>query len=403
MFTNRLSYLLGLLSLVFIPYFHGIKLVDIVLVVGDFLLLLFLLLKRKYSVRILLTSSLFAIYIIISIMGAIINTESYNGVSVAIRYILLLFSVSLLYFYNRETLLCFKKGFVTIAYITVAWMFVDTIYYYMIHPMTSINEDLFSELIVGNEHRLTNRFKIGSIPLLLRASGFGWDPGGIAPALLIAYIINYYNRFYQYNWILIIGIFLSLSKTTFLALALFVVYLILKKVNMLLAKSMVALFFVFVFVTSASINGKSTDPNNDGNIRHIKYPSSIGYMIDAPISEILLGYGYRGTGEFFFKYPPWFRTHNFLTSYKESQNTIVESSFTNLFLYSGLIGSVIFYSIVFIIFLYGNDEEVAIISFLFIMYVGYTFENLWTNFLIYAIFFEIISRRGIRFGKYHIG
>jgi len=389
---SKISLSLGLLSLIFIPYIYGIKIVDIILLLSLPILFLYVIYLKKIDKLSLLALSLFGTFIIISIDGAIFNTESYKGIFVAIRYFLVLLIVISLFNINKKYFIFFKKGFLISAYITVFWMIVDTIYYYFIGHGISINQYLFSNFIIGNEHDLTNRFAIGSLPLFLRASGFGWDPGGIAPALLIAYIINDFEKIYNKNWFLIIGIFLSISKTSILILFIYFIYKIIMKVNFKLSKIFLISIFIAIFIISSSVNGNETDPAKAGNIRHIKYPSSIIYLFESSPSEMLLGYGYRGTGEFFYKYVPWFKNNGIAYSYRESKNKVVESTFTNLFLYSGILGSAMLIFMLIYIWVYGDKEEFTVIYFLMLGYVGYTFENLWSNFVIFSIVIEIMYR-----------
>jgi len=398
---KKLAYLIGFFSLIFIPYFYGIKIVDLFLLITLYILIIYVFLKKitfnKISVIYL---CLFMFYFICTIMGAVYNTESYNGIFVGIRYILIFITSLLLLLYNSSMYQYYKKGFVHIAYLTVLWILLDTLYYYYGNIGISINEHLFSTLMIGNDHVLTNRFKIGDLPLLLRASGFGWDPGGIAPALLIAFIIQSYEKG-KYKFLLILGILLTLSKTTIIILIFFLIYKFLEQYNQKVSYFFIFSFFIIVFTISLIANEKIRSVYGDGNFRHIKYPSSIIYNLNTSPLEFLFGYGYRGTGEFFYKHVDWMKSQDFMNSIADSKNKVVESSFTNLFLYGGFLGSLIYFSFICIAIFFGTKEERAIVAFIMMSFVGYTFENLWTNMFIYMILFRIIQRRGIKFDKFY--
>jgi len=77
---NKLAYLIGFFSLIFLPYFHGIKIVDLFLLTTLYTLICYVFLKKitfnKISIIIL---GIFMYYFMFTIIGAVLNTESYNG------------------------------------------------------------------------------------------------------------------------------------------------------------------------------------------------------------------------------------------------------------------------------------------------------------------------------------
>jgi len=123
---------------------------------------------------------------------------------------------------------------------------------------------------------------------------------------------------------------------------------------------------------------------DEGTVRHIKYFSELYNLVYASLPEMVFGYGYRGTGEFFNRYVLWL---NEVHGFEFSEFSVAESTLTNLFLYGGILGSI--YNLFLYFSLLVKEKDYKYIVYLFILlYFGYTFENIWSTFIIYYLWFS---------------
>ncbi|HEX9063181.1 MAG TPA: hypothetical protein VF941_23660 [Clostridia bacterium] len=387
---DKLVYGIGLTSLFFLPYFYGIRIADILLFILVYILMLNALLrppKIKYASMLILFISL--IYFLITMMGAVLNTpDSLKSIMVSLRYMAILIAVFFLYLNRSNSFELFIKGFRDSAIINVLWMIMDNFYYYILGNFDSINEVIFEKYAIGVEHSLTNRgnYLGDNEGLLLRSAGLGWDPGGIGPALIIAYIIlDRKNN--KLKYFILMGVFLCMSRTSILILFLYLMYRYLARKNIQVAHVFIVMIAI-IFILSSFFLSPSNSAFDEGTIRHIKYFSGLAQLTYAKFSEILFGFGYRGTGVFFLKYVEWLKYHDFSLG----DDSVVESTLVNLFLYGGIFG--IFYNALLYLFLIKVPNRIYsdLVIFLLILYIGYTFENLWTVFLTYAMLFETINK-----------
>ncbi len=390
---------LSLNSLIFLPYLYGLKPADFALIIS-FLLLLYIFLIKGKIVLVSKISFLFFIistlYFLITNLGAVINApESFlYSFLVSIRYIVVISSVFLIFLifeFNTHKLkkifVLFCNGFILSAIINVVWIFLDNIFYYFITPFRSINEIIFNNINLNLEHGLTNRFLLNDF-YLLRSSGLGWDPGGIGPALLIALIISdILGKSFKIRVLLIIGIIMTLSRTAILSLLLYIILKYAKNIMRIRLNTLINFgIILYLLIVNALIlipPDKLGEYFKEGTVRHLKYFSEIYNIVYSTPKEILIGYGYRGTGEFFNKNVSWlYDLHNFYFK----KNGIPESTLTNLFLYGGILGAL--YNIVLYFFLLVYEQKFKIvIFFLLILYFGYSFENIWNMFIVYYLAF----------------
>jgi hypothetical protein len=335
------------------------------------------------------------IYFSITAIGSI-NADSLDGIFVTLQYALVFITVSLLIVSigSDQFLYAFIRGYIWSCILSSIWTLLDTAYYYT-HGLVSINELFFSSY---NKHPLTNRLLIHGL-LPLRASGFGWDPGGIAAALVIAYILADV-RFVEMRSIrlikavLIVSLVLTFSRNGISVLLLYLIYKAVAKLKVTVHRGtrvqlenyLLLVFFAVFFAFSLAY--PSTGSGDPGTVRHIKYLSSILYYAYASLPDLLFGFGYRGTQIFFLKYVPFASMSDFFTG----ANSVVESTLTNLFLYGGLYGIAVNALIFLTIIFYGSKKERTVICFLLVAYIGYTFECVWTNVLIYGFLFSALRR-----------
>lgn len=409
---KKILYLWGFSSLIFLPYINGLKPADIFTILTFFVVLFFFIayittnkIYTKISFSVTLLYFITVLYITVTIIGSILN--AYDGfvksLLVAIRYYLTITIIFLLFILSKfnyekvnQYFIYFVEGLIQSGILNVLWIIVDQVFFYIVTPSKSVNELLFHNLNSNLEHVLTNRYLIMNI-YLLRSSGLGWDPGGIGPALLICYILSdILGKSKKIKILLFIGILLTLSRTTYLALIIyFIIIFFMKnlKVNIFLITS--AVIFSFFLINQFVIFISPADLElyfEEGTIRHIKYFSELYNLIYANLAEILFGYGYRGTGEFFNKYVPWiYENHGFYFD----ENTVSESTLTNLFLYGGMLGGIYNLFLYFSLLIKEKTFKVVIIM-LIILYFGYTFENIWTFVLVYFLWFlNLIKKKKV--------
>ncbi|RMA93315.1 hypothetical protein [Hydrogenothermus marinus] len=388
--VKLLVFLIGVFSLIFIPDFYGIKIVDFFLVLL-LSLLFFNLLKSniRFNVFLLIVYFVIIIFFLITIIGATINTESpIKSILVAIRYSIIVTIIFLLSNQSKQLKSYFRifmKGFVVSVLINSLWIFADTIYYYTVGGFFSINENL-RFLVLGNDHGLTNRLHVSfmnSNIFLLRSAGIGWDPGGIATALVIGFIYVYEtSKSKKLLVIIALSIFLTLSTTGIVAFIVYLIFNFLYRKNKVLAMTSISFLFLFVYIISFIVKPSFVN-YDDGKYRHLIYISKVFNIVYAKPTEMLFGYGYRGTGTFMNRYSELPKLQNFYFQ----ENQIPESTLANLFLYGGILGALIQVVIFTLLLYYGNRLERSIIIILLFSYLGYTFENFWTIFIVYMLLF----------------
>jgi hypothetical protein len=260
-----------------------------------------------------------------------------------------LISFLLLFFASKIDKFLIKKfleGFVVSGVISAIYIMFQTVFFYLYH--INLNEKLFPEFLLDKAqgHILTNFIGLGGI-IFFRASGFSWDPAIVASALVFAIIlineniVNFKNFKFLAIIILTIGVLFSLSKTSIIGLFIYYIIKSLKfyKLRITLGNlkiSMLSLITIFSFFILLYF-GLFLEYTGEGDIRHLKYFSSLFYFFNQNIFEIMFGYGYKGAGEFFNKHVDWFNKDIYGFSFKEGFTP--ESTLTNIFLWGGLLGS----------------------------------------------------------------
>jgi hypothetical protein len=375
-----LTYLLGLTSLFFLPYVKGIRLVDCIAALLLFLAAVYFLLHRiKVQLSHLAVFVVFIFYYSVTIAGAVLNAQTHDGVLISLRYMMVTLLVFLLISLDKKLFERFTSGFIASALLNVAAIILDQLLFAAHVTGVSITEKIFSIPLLtdGVSHTITNYAWVSGV-LMLRACGFSWDPGAMGPAIMIAYLFHDF-RGGKLGPLFIIGILLTLSKTTIIFLAIYLFYKMLRALRirdfMLYIVSAVA--FSVIILASIAVPPYSNSIAA-GNIRHIKYIASIADIVHAPAQEMFLGYGYRGVGEFFRNNVDWFALHTRYYEFDFGPVSVVESSFTNMLLYGGVPGIAWNLFVFFRILLRGERRLKIIYLFLVFLYIGYTFENFWT-------------------------
>lgn len=393
----------GFSSLIFLPYIQGFKPADIFTILTFIVVLFFFLLEIAgkqlvFKISIIILYLLTVLYFITTIVGAFLNAPNSfeKSLLVTFRYFLVVTTIFMVFtILNFEIhkiksfFLYFSEGFIFSGIFNGLWIIIDQVFYYIITPFYSVNEIVFSNINIGLDHELTNRFAFHDF-LLLRSAGLGWDPGGLGPALLVCYLLSdILGKGKKIKLFLLIAILLTLSRTTYAVLIIYFMIRFLKYVSKLnenyLFVGAIFIFFVinlvilpFISVTYLGLYFE------EGTVRHIKYFSELYNLVYASLPEIIFGYGYRGTGEFFDKYVPWlYEFHGF----EFSDFSVAESTLSNLFLYGGIIGSIYNLYLYFSLLVKEKIYKSVVYTLIF-LYFGYTFENIWSFFLIYYLWFS---------------
>lgn len=293
-------------------------------------------------------------YMLVSIVGATLNQKDPTASClVALRNInAILFSTVCLVGERRTVFLNWMRYS---AVIVCCYIFIDTAQYYLIDGI-SLNERLLSG--ISDDQAITHRMQIGEA-LYLRATGLATDPGGIAPGFVMIMaswqIFHFENKYYKN--ILSAGVLLSLSKTAILGLGL----VALKKYRNIVASLVLVTLVALGFI----LNYGELD---SGSERHVKYLPELTNLTSAPVSELLFGYGYRGTGQFYNLY-----VNEISTTGIFEENGVPESTIVNLFLNAGVFGMVMLITV--LSRLEYNREKIFWLVLYSIMGFGYAIEN----------------------------
>ena len=387
-------FLMGLFSLFAIPTFHRFILVDLFLLSSFFLAFIIILIKKIYFNK----TDLFFLSISILYYAAtqfgVLNSGSYIGLLSAQLFLLSFLTVFFIskILYNLKLLLILLKGFVYSAIITSLYCIIETIYFYT--HLKSLNNVIFpKELLARSRLVLYTAFiHIGGL-ILYRPSGFSLDPSITIPGVFLAFMLVKENIIvFSKNrklilFLLIIAIILSTAKTSIIVLILYFVFKIFQKkvlfLNKIKVNSLIIIFFISLFLLLYIGLFLKYNNSNEGNIRHLKYMSSIFYFYKQKPIELLFGYGYTGVGTFFNKYVSWFKD---IPGFKFGQNLNPESSLIDILFFGGLAGLIFWISTFLYSLINGNEKIKLIILLLLFLMFGSDINSTWFNFTYISLF-----------------
>jgi hypothetical protein len=403
---SSLYYLMGFFSLFAIPSYKHFLLVHLFLLLTFYFTLLFMFyridkirLSRIDLIMLILALLFYNASMIGAITSNVISGLTFSQIFIIV-FLLFLFASKI----NIKLIQSYLKGFISSSMITSLYMVIQTIFFYLYK--TNINEELFPENLLAKAggHTLTNFISMNGV-ILFRATGFSWDPAITATALVFAFILINENiviikklKFITLS-ILFLGIVLSISKVSILTLFIYLLIKLMRlhkikiifetdkkyKINSLSLVAIISFFFLlyigFFF---------SYESWEEGNIRHLKYFSSLFYYPYQNIIEFLFGYGYRGSGEFFNKCVDWFNT---VPGFYFKIGQTPESTLTQVFLIGGLLGSIFWIFTYIYSFFKANKEIKTMLLVLLLITFGNTVNSVWFITLYSSILFMSIRGR----------
>lgn len=396
---SKLYYLTGLFSLFAIPSYKGFLLVHIFLLTSLYFTLFILFLKvpnQKLKLsknEIILVNLAFLLYIS-SIIGAMLS-DVISGILFSQIFIITFITVSLAFKINKNLIKSLLKGFVASSILTSLYIILQSVFFYLYS--INLTTVIFPEVLLekANEHTFTNFININGL-IFFRSPGFSWDPALTATALIFSIIlitenIVFVKRFKLFMIVVLtIGIFLSVSKVSIISLFIYWTAKILRlhRLKLILGSYKIhllslATFLTFLILLYIGFFFKYTS-DAEGDIRHIKYFSSLFYYFYQSIPEILFGYGYRGSGEFFNKYVEWF---NSVPGFLFDKGSAPESTLTYIFLVGGLCGSFFWIFTYIYAFIKGGKEIKILLFTMLLVTFGNTINSVWFVMLYLSIFY----------------
>ncbi len=403
-------FLTGLFSLFALPSYGNFILSHIFLILSFYLIIILLLyyhVKKnviKFQNIDIFIISLAFLYYATTLIGTL-NSGQYKGIITSQIFLLVFFLIFIIYKFNFRLINTLLLGFIWSSFITSLYVIFDSFYFYS-GNFKSLNERIWPEIFLGKagEHTLTNISSYGGI-IIFRPAGFSWDPGLSITGTVIAFVLiaeNIVKIKYKkvFLGLLLIGILLSFSKTSIIALFFYFLLKIFKIdklvikflesnkisfLNIIILLVFLSLFYIGFFIPYDS------DVIDLSNARHLKYLTSVFYYpyVDY-LLELIFGYGYTGVGVFFNKYVTWLKNENFYFG----ENLNPESTLTNLFFYGGFIGS-LFWIITFLYSFYKGNRAIKIVLLTIILLAfGYSINSIWFNFIYLSLVVQ-----GLRNGK----
>ena len=377
MHFKKLVELVGCVSLFVVPSFHGFQLVHIALLLC---VLLFLVADiNGHEIRIKNQSSDFTLlgfavlFFSGSIVGAV-NSYSYAGIITSCIFLLcFLFA----FFCAKHNLLpYFFYGFYCSGIISGLFIIFD--WFQFTYTVTPLSALILPESMLGKagEHTLDNYCHIlGN--LVYRPCGLSWDPGLNVTGMTLSYIVAKEGFTGHYckklgRIIIISAIFLAISKTSIIVLT---AYWLIKALKIQhyrtrYGKRVVIFYLIPILLCSLFLLGQliQYNPNseNAGNIRHLKYFSSLCYCFLSNPVDFLFGYGFTNPGHFFEKYVPWIQSGDFTLA-----GTAAESTLTNIFLIGGFVGSTYWISAVILILKSNNSKLITTLFCVILLSFGF--------------------------------
>lgn len=393
LFYKLSLFLFGLTSLFVLPSIGKF-------ILGHFFLLLsiyfgiIVLLKKpvKFSNDDLLILSITILYSSATLIGSIYS-DNISGAITTFIFLIVFFTIFISY--KLDQLIIFIKGFILSAVVTALFSLIDAYQFYFINQKPLLSFLPTYLLGKASEHTIENFTYIPLLDLIAyRAAGLSWDPGLSITGIVIAYVIL--DNFYFFNeklrkifkFLFIVAILLSVSKTSIIAMIFyFLVKLFIKYYSLKVLHILPALVFIgFLYI---GLVFEYNDAYSQGNIRHLKYLSSLFYYFYQDLIGIIFGYGYTGVGVFFNHYVEWLYS---VPGFKFEDGLNPESTLTNIFFYGGILGA-IFWLFTFIkSYFYGDYRLKLLLLVLIVISFGYAINSIWFNGIYFSIYF-LATRR----------
>lgn len=380
-------------SIFLIPSFHGLILVHFGLIITFFLVFPYMSLKKirmtKYESHLFL---FFLFFYLSSMLGAY-HSGGINGVVTSQIFLLCFF---LTYFaYQNDLLSVVLKGFYLSALFSSVFIIADALYYYCFGNFEPLIYKIFPSTLAAVEnggHTLENRSTLmGAI--FYRPCGLSWDPGMSITAIVLAFVLYNENlikikKRKFCNFIFVISIFLSLSKSSIIALFIYILLKFFSLTSKKIAETKKRLVFyiaIFIFLFLFFI-GFLINYTGSGNQRHLKYFSSLVYTLRSNPLYFLFGYGFTNPGLFFDLYVNWLNSTGFSLT-----GTSCESTLTNIFLIGGAIGSVFWIFSFYLLLKTNKASYLYVLLTIFIISFGYTIVSCWFYIAFFSITFSAIN------------
>ena len=404
-FLRYTVFLMGFVSLFAIPNYKGFILVHLFLLLSfviSFFYLLIYVKKIKINKKEYIISSLILLFFATTILGTI-NSEDYDGIISSLIFLLCFLTIFILFklskISNINLIANYLKGFFFSSLFTSVFSIIENIYYYI--TFRSLLQDilpktLYVSKMMARGESIINLQKVSNI-VVYRSNGLSWDPGLSITGVVLGFIIfneNIVNVKYKkiLQLLILIGIILSFSKTSLVALF---AYFILKYINKLkINKNDIQRIYNILFILILLILficGFFVEYNysNEGNNRHLKYFSSIIYFYKQNIFEFFFGYGYTGVGQYFNKYVDWLIN---VPGFIFGKRLNPESTLTNIFFYGGFIGSLYWILSFYYINNFKNKDIQSILIVIILLMFGYSINSVWFNNFYFILLLTTINK-----------
>lgn len=363
---DQLFFLLGLFCTIIIlkPNIFRFPIYVTHLIIVIISTLMFINSKCKINTNIF-KSKLFIFYyfIAISSMLSVFYTNSewtQKTLSYAIQIVLIWMPFLILlnndknYFKHKDY---FIKGFKISIFIHAVWGTLEIILWSIMK--FKLNEQILGNLFKNNVSHSPTSFTYINGAFYIRPSGINFEPAYFGVLILIGFFIT--NKFWIKGYYLIL-LLISLSRTSLLGLILVFFYILIKnrKNRRFLKRTVFAIVAAIVLLsvtimTSPQIkdridsaifrsNISNADINKDGTDRHLLYyPLSVEIMFSrSNVLQTIFGYGPRISG-----YP--FQNNQDIVKQINIEKFLpgwsVESDSVDIFVGNGLIGFLLYYSL----------------------------------------------------------
>ncbi|MCS6983685.1 MAG: hypothetical protein NZM25_00985 [Leptospiraceae bacterium] len=407
-FAPKLLYLLGLVSLFLLPALGRLTLAHLFFTIFALYLISWLVSAKLVMpfLSFLKKNRLFALLALlyfISTSIAAVKEKNPMGLLASLMFLGVFWGAAVVYFMEEQgqntLFLFFLRGFCHSAVVTSFILLVDVWLYrtsgkiLLQYLPTFLTTPAGEHVLINTDHPLAPYLSFWHP---LRPAAFSWDPGLNIPALVIAFVvinegllIMKYNRLVRF--FLLLGIFLSFSKTSVIAC---LAYLLLKGIFFVLrhkekAQSFMErwfplLLFLFLFHIGFFFAYEALPMTYS---RHLKYLGSVVYLVKTSVWDILFGFGYRRTGYFLLNHVPWFQQDKQFDPYAD-----IESLLTNVFLWGGAMGSLFWlYSYVKAYMGSKRQERLLLLVIMFLSF-GYNFHTVWFLFFYLSFLWHQLKR-----------
>lgn len=385
--TNYINFMVGFVSLFIIPEYKNVRLLNLSVVLSCLILLMLFLITKKYRITFKeFTLAVGTFLFFLSTLWGAINSGIYIGFASSFIFITSFLFAFLSFKISKEEALYYSlKGLIYSSIITSVWNILQFFYYYA--TLKPLNKVVFPEFLLPEEAIYLHFLYLDDKPAIYRSSGFSWDPGLVVPYLVISTILISEEiikvRFKKFFLMLFfIGISISFSKTSIVGLSM---YFILKSLRRLLFTYPIMLATPFVLIFLLFLLGFAISPTTSmmspSNIRHIKYFSEIINIINAPINEIMFGYGFRGGGYFYNNYISWLKDMGVTFEPGSHQ----ESTLPSFLLWGGTIGLIYWFFVYCILYFQSNQKTKLLLLTLIFLFFGYYISSPMLYIIIFGI------------------